>query len=103
MSAMARKRYTIGMMGSEPGSWMDEARTKPASGGSVAMLAFGLVAALCFAWWAAGPEVRVSATWLQTGRVLSCQYLIGTKVVERQYLLSAGETAPGICPLVRFT
>ena len=102
MSAVARKRYTIGMTGSEPGSWVDEEPTKSALGRSVAMLAFGLVAALCFAWWAAAPEVRVSATWLQTGRVLSCHYLVGTKVVERQYLLSAGGSAHGVCPLVRF-
>lgn len=67
-----------------------------------AKLAFAVAALLCLAWWATAAEVLVASARREGGRVLSCQYLVGNRVVERQFLDPAHGSGRHACPVVRF-
>ena len=47
-------------------------------------------------------QLLVASARLEGGRVLTCRYLTGTRVVERQYLVVAHEADQHACTLVRF-
>ena len=103
---MVRRRMEVQTRSFEPPSWFGapEALEAPPArwASSVLAVVAGLVVLLCFAGWATSPQVLVALAWREGGRVLACQYLVGTRVVERQYLLMAHETNQHACSLVRF-
>ena len=68
-------------------------------GGTIAL---AVAAAFSVAWWATGAEVLVGSARRESGRLLSCSYLGGTRVVERQYLFNEPKAEEQTCPLVRF-
>src|SRR3712207_782747 len=100
---MVRRRMGVQTRSFEPPSWFEAPEAPPAErASSVLAVVTGLVALLCFAWWATSPQLLVASAWREGGRVLACQYLVGTRVVERQHLLMAHETSQHACSLVRF-
>lgn len=64
--------------------------------------AFCVAALLCAGWWATGAELLVASARREGGRILACQYLVGKRVVERQFLHPSQGTGAQACPLVRF-
>jgi hypothetical protein len=103
MAAMVRRRMEVRTRSFEPPSWFEASEAPPAGrASSVLAVVAGLVALLCLAWWATSTQLLVGSAWREGGRVLACQYLVGTRVVERQYLLMAHEANQHACSLVRF-
>ncbi len=63
----------------------------------------GFVLLACVGQWASSAKLLVSSGWRDGGRVLSCVYFAGTRMVEWQYL----DMAPGAdqlaCPIVKLS
>ena len=64
-------------------------------------LVIGLVALFCMSLRMTSTDILVASAWREGGRVLSCRYFTGTRVVERQHLQAKHETDLPACPLVR--
>jgi hypothetical protein len=100
MSGPARKRARMRIRSFETAPWFQAPparRPFPLCGITVC-----IVALLCLARWATAAEVLVASARLERGRVLSCKYLVGTRVVERQYLDAVRGADQHGCPLVNF-
>ena len=100
MATLTRRRVATQVRRPEPELWLEAAPARRPF--PVFELVFGLAALLCLAWWVASPEVLVGSGWRENGRVLSCQYLSGTRVVERQYLGTGRGSGGHACPILKF-
>ena len=100
MAGLARNRLETRVQRFDPPSWSEPAPAQEPVPFSA--LVFGFATALCLVWWATAPEVLVASARRDGGRVLACQYLAGTRVVERQYLGPASGVDEQSCRLVRF-
>lgn len=100
MTALTRKRFAVRLTGFQPTRRV--AVSPAAKVFSIAELAVCLAASIFLALWASSSEVLVGSTQRQAGTLLSCQYLSGARVIERQYFLATHEAGQGSCPLVKF-
>jgi hypothetical protein len=100
MVVLARRRLAMWGQGFEAGPWFRRALPKRAW--SVVDLAVGFLAVVVLTWWMSSAQVLVASAWREGGTVLACQYVVGTRLVERQTLAGLHEPRRGACPLVRF-
>ena len=61
----------------------------------------GFVLLVCAGLWMSSAKLLVSSGWRDNGRVLSCTYFTGTRVVERQYFGATPGTGQLACPIVQ--
>ena len=105
MAAITRRRLATRTRSLELPYWSEPRWSEPVPARRafpILELAFCFVALLCFAWWVASLEVLVASARLEGGRVLVCQYLTGTRVVERQYSVVARGSDQHTCSLIKF-
>lgn len=64
-------------------------------------LVIGFAVLVCVSLRMTSTDLLVASAWREGGRVLSCHYFTGTRMVERQHLRAKHEADLPACPLVR--